>query len=151
MLVGCTLMFAQYGIAFGDSLTPSPAEILKVYNYMRGGQHGEILYDSRLTSSIENSNPVDHVTQIELGNEVNVWMNFILPANYVDENYTVTIQRGPIPEFVNKPVLRRENNAGSLYHRVVRKFKPRRPGKYKVIIYRRDIIIQEFEFDVIRG
>jgi hypothetical protein len=128
--------------------TPTPTEIVKVYNYMMYGKEGAILYDSRVTSKIVEGNPTDTLTTIKVGQEILVWLNFLLPANHVDENYTITIYRGPIADFANKPTIRRENNKGALFYRIVRKFRPDRPGTYSVKIFRADLMIREHKFTV---
>ena len=151
LIISITSVSAQFEFAENDSTFPSPEMILKVYNYMLHGTHGAILYDTQITSDLKDDGfPLDALTTVNLGDEVMIWMNFLLPANHVDENYSVIIQRGPIPEFVNKPVVRRSNNKGSLYSRITRKFKPKRPGTYSVKIYRRDIIIKEYDFIVVK-
>ena len=133
-----------------SSINPTAEEILKVYNYLKNGQLGAILYDSRLTSKVVGTEPIDSVTEVKLGEEVSIWLNFILPRNYKDENYTIVVQRGPIGDAVFRPVLSMRNNSGTLHYKLNRRYKAKRPGKYSVKIYCRDVILKEYNFEVVR-
>ena len=85
LIISITSVSAQFEFAENDSTFPSPEMILKVYNYMLHGTHGAILYDSQITSELTDDGfPIDALSSINLGNEVMIWMNFLVPANHVD-------------------------------------------------------------------
>ena len=129
----CFILLTTMVLSQENALTkPDMATTKTVMDYFLNGDEA-VLYEVKLTSSVESNEATDEITSIAKGEKVSIWMAYMIPKETVDTNYTVTIMLGQ-DEIKSKVFSFETQQYGSMRYRTYMTKTLYKAGSYDIII-----------------